>query len=195
MTLSFFTIGHSTRSTAEFVDLLRASRVELVVDVRHMPRSRSNQQFDRERLPKELHRFQIGYVHLAALGGLRNRPREIETSPNLFWENLSFRNYADYALTEEFLTDEVREGLRRHFDEVIEKRNFAWQQHRGRLEPEMSSAERKREHARKRQRKKRLRECGASETLLRTGHGSRPCRPRRARRPDESRHAVITPFF
>jgi uncharacterized protein (DUF488 family) len=102
MTLNFFTIGHSTRSTAEFVDLLRASQIELVVDVRHIPRSRTNPQFDRERLPEQLHRFQIGYAHLASLGGLRNRPREIETSPNLFWENLSFRNYADYALTEGF---------------------------------------------------------------------------------------------
>jgi uncharacterized protein (DUF488 family) len=102
MTLSFFTIGHSTRSTAEFVDLLRASRVELVVDVRHMPRSRANPQFNREILPQELGLFQIGYVHLAALGGLRSRPRGIETSPNLLWENSSFRNYADYALTEEF---------------------------------------------------------------------------------------------
>lgn len=67
-----------------------------------MPRSRTNPQFNREGLPDELHRFQIGYVHLAALGGLRNRPRGIETSSNQFWENTSFRNYADYALTEEF---------------------------------------------------------------------------------------------
>ena len=102
MTLSFFTIGHSTRSTAEFVDLLRASRVELVVDVRHMPRSRTNPQFNREILPQELGRFQIDYVHVAALGGLRNRPRGIEISPNLLWENSSFRNYADYAMTKEF---------------------------------------------------------------------------------------------
>ena len=102
MTLSFFTIGHSTRSIAEFVDLLRASQIELVVDVRRIPRSRTNPHFNRERLPEELQRFQIRYVHLASLGGLRNRPRRIETSPNLFWENSSFRNYADYALTEEF---------------------------------------------------------------------------------------------
>ena len=102
MTLSFFTIGHSTRTTAEFVDLLRASRVELVVDVRHMPRSRTNPQFNREILPEELARFQIGCIHLAALGGLRKGPSGMEISPNLFWENSSFRNYADYAMTEEF---------------------------------------------------------------------------------------------
>jgi uncharacterized protein (DUF488 family) len=104
--LSFFTIGHSTRSTDEFIDLLRGSQIELVVDVRHIPRSRSNPHFNRESLPDELERYQIGYVHLAALGGLRPRSRGLETSPNLFWENASFRNYSDYAMTEDF-----RKGL------------------------------------------------------------------------------------
>jgi len=102
MTAPFSTIGHSTRSTTEFVDLLRASQIEFVVDVRHMPHSRANPQFNREILPDELRSFQIGYVHLAALGGLRNKLPGLETSPNLFWENSSFRNYADYAMTEEF---------------------------------------------------------------------------------------------
>ena len=104
MMSNFFTIGHSTRSTAEFVHLLRFSQIELVVDVRHMPRSRANPQFNRDILPDQLHDVQIGYVHLAALGGLRHRPRGITTSPNLFWDNASFRNYADYAMTEEFQT-------------------------------------------------------------------------------------------
>jgi uncharacterized protein (DUF488 family) len=100
MPMPFFTIGHSTRSTAEFTDLLRASQVELVVDVRHVPRSRTNPQFNREILLEELQSFQIGYIHLAALGGLRSR--RLKTSPNLLWQNSSFRNYADYAMTEEF---------------------------------------------------------------------------------------------
>ncbi len=100
MTTPFFTIGHSTHSTAEFADLLRVSQIELVVDVRHMPRSRTNPQFNLDVLTDELQSFQIGYVHLAALGGLR--PRELKTSPNLLWQNSSFRNYADYALTESF---------------------------------------------------------------------------------------------
>ena len=98
--MSFFTIGHSTRSTAEFAHLLQSSQVELIVDVRHIPRSRTNPQFTREILPDELQSFQIGYVHLAALGGLRSRG--LETSPNLLWQNSSFRNYADYAMTEDF---------------------------------------------------------------------------------------------
>jgi uncharacterized protein (DUF488 family) len=76
MTLNFFTIGHSTRSIAEFVDLLRASHIGLVVDVRRIPRSRTNPQSDREHLPDELHPFQIGYIHLASLGGLRNSHTE-----------------------------------------------------------------------------------------------------------------------
>jgi uncharacterized protein (DUF488 family) len=98
----FFTIGHSTRTVSQFVDLLRASQVELVVDVRHIPRSRTNPQFNRETLPDALASVRIGYVHLAALGGLRNRSSKADTSPNLLWGNLSFRNYADYAMTQEF---------------------------------------------------------------------------------------------
>lgn len=97
----FFTIGHSTRSLAEFIDLLRESQVELVVDVRKMPRSRTNPQFNKDVLPESLAPFQIGYEHIAALGGLRSRSRE-GPSPNAFWENQSFRNYADYAMTKPF---------------------------------------------------------------------------------------------
>jgi uncharacterized protein (DUF488 family) len=97
-----FTIGHSTHSISEFVRLLRTSEVSLVVDVRRIPRSRTNPQFNRETLPDALAKAQIGYVHLASLGGLRKNSLEASTSPNLLWENLSFRNYADYALTSEF---------------------------------------------------------------------------------------------
>ncbi len=132
MTLDLFTIGHSTRSTTEFVDLLRGSQVELVVDVRHMPRSRANPQFNREVLPGELHSFQIGYVHLAALGGLRSRPRGNKASPNLLWDNASFRNYADYAMTEEFhqgLT-ELRELGHKRRSAVMCAEGVWWRCHR-----------------------------------------------------------------
>jgi uncharacterized protein (DUF488 family) len=88
------------------VDLFQASQIEFVVDVRHIPRSRTNPQFNRETLAEELAMVQIGYAHVAALGGLRNRSR-VDVSPNLFWDNLSFRNYADYAMTQEF-----HQGLR-----------------------------------------------------------------------------------
>jgi hypothetical protein len=104
----FFTVGHSTRSVPEFVELLRTVEVQLVVDVRTVPRSRANPQFNRDVLPGSLADFQISYEHVAELGGLRGRQRLVEPSPNGFWENDSFRNYADYALTEDF-----RAGLAR----------------------------------------------------------------------------------
>lgn len=98
----FFTIGHSTRSLLEFVELLRESKVDLVIDVRSMPRSRANPQFNGDSLPAALAPWQIGYEHIAELGGLRGRQRHSEASPNGFWRVRSFRNYADYALTEPF---------------------------------------------------------------------------------------------
>ena len=97
----FHTIGHSTRAIAEFVALLRAAGVERVVDVRTVPRSRTNPQFNRDSLPESLAEHGIGYEHMAELGGLRGRARG-GPSPNTFWENQSFRNYADYARTEAF---------------------------------------------------------------------------------------------
>ncbi len=104
----FFTIGHSTRSTDEFIDLLRPDQVGLVVDVRTVPRSRTNPQFNRDTLPGSLASHQIGYEHIASLGGLRGKQRDAEPSVNAFWENASFRNYADHALTGDF-----RAGLER----------------------------------------------------------------------------------
>jgi uncharacterized protein (DUF488 family) len=96
----FFTIGHSTRSLTELVELLRAQSIEAVVDVRAIPRSRTNPQFNTDTLPAALREHGIGYVHAAALGGRRGRGRK--PSPNTFWENQSFRNFADYAMTEAF---------------------------------------------------------------------------------------------
>jgi uncharacterized protein (DUF488 family) len=101
-TSTFFTIGHSTRSLAEFVDLLRESNVDLVVDVRFIPRSRTNPQFNLEALPMGLAPWQIGYRHMPELGGLRGRQRFAESSLNAYWKVRSFRNYADYALTQPF---------------------------------------------------------------------------------------------
>ena len=108
MTHPFFTIGHSTRSTSEFVDLLRAAEVQLVVDVRTVPRSRANPQFNRDTLPITLSEFAIDYEHISALGGLRARRTEVASSLNGFWENSSFHNYADYAMTETTPTRPVR---------------------------------------------------------------------------------------
>lgn len=97
-----FTIGHSTRSTPEFVDLLRTGKVELVVDVRTIPRSRTNPQYNEDVLPDELAPYQVGYQRIAALGGLRGRTGGVPTELNGFWQNASFHNYADYALSDQF---------------------------------------------------------------------------------------------
>jgi uncharacterized protein (DUF488 family) len=71
MTDPFFTVGHSTRSIAEFVELLREANIQLVVDVRTVPWSRTNPQFNRDILPITLSEFAIDYEHIAQLGGLR----------------------------------------------------------------------------------------------------------------------------
>lgn len=98
----FHTIGHSTRSIGEFVDLLRPADVELIVDVRTVPRSRANPQYNRDVLPEALSEFDIEYRHLAALGGLRGRKTDVPPSVNAFWQNQSFHNYADYAMSDAF---------------------------------------------------------------------------------------------
>lgn len=108
MALKFFTIGHSTRSIGEFIDLLAASEVGLVADVRTVPRSRTNPQYNQETLPTLLSGSQIVYEHIAELGGLRPRARDIEPSINGFWENQSFHNYADYAIGSDFQSGMTR---------------------------------------------------------------------------------------
>jgi len=102
MTFPVFTIGHSTRSLAEFVNLLKQAEVALVVDVRTVPRSRTNPQYNRDTLPGALAEFHITYDHLAALGGLRGKEHGIPPAVNAFWDNASFHNYADYAMTAPF---------------------------------------------------------------------------------------------
>jgi uncharacterized protein (DUF488 family) len=97
-----FTIGHSTRSIPDFVQLLRAGPADLVVDVRTVPRSRHNPQYNEDALPDELAAFQVAYIRIAGLGGLRGKSRDIPASVNGYWDNQSFRNYADYALSDEF---------------------------------------------------------------------------------------------
>lgn len=102
------TVGHSTRPLQEFIDMLHAHGVTRVVDVRTVPRSRKNPQFNRETLPDALAGAGIGYLHAPALGGLR-RPRK--DSNNTGWENESFRGFADYMQTPAF---------ERAMDELVE---------------------------------------------------------------------------
>jgi uncharacterized protein (DUF488 family) len=98
----FFTIGHSTHPLDEFVGLLREAEASLVIDVRTVPRSRTNPQYNADTLPASLAGHDIGYEHLAALGGLRGRQRDVSEASNAFWQNPSFHNYADYAMGPDF---------------------------------------------------------------------------------------------
>ena len=102
MKLPFYTIGHSTRTLEEFVALLRAADVGLVVDIRTVPKSRTNPQYNEDTLPGSLAAFQVAYERIAGLGGLRGKARSVQPDTNGFWENQSFHNYADYALSDDF---------------------------------------------------------------------------------------------
>ncbi|HLH10240.1 MAG TPA: DUF488 domain-containing protein [Terriglobales bacterium] len=94
-----YTVGHSTRSIEEFVGILKAHGIEQLIDIRTIPKSRRNPQFNRESLPKSLAEAGIEYRHLSALGGLR---RARSDSLNTAWRNASFRGYADYMQTPAF---------------------------------------------------------------------------------------------
>ena len=99
------TVGHSTRASDDFLALLQAHGVKRLVDVRTIPRSRHNPQFNRERLASAVRLAGISYLHMKALGGLRHARRD---SVNIAWRNRSFRGFADYMQTPDFAR-----GLRR----------------------------------------------------------------------------------
>jgi len=126
---SFLTIGHSTRSIEEFIGLLRAHQVSLVIDVRKMPGSRKHPQFNSDTLAQSLHTAGIGYAHIPALGGLRRPARD---SPNTGWKNASFRAYADYMLTPEFGTarDEMLKLARGQRAAIMCAEAVPWRCHR-----------------------------------------------------------------
>jgi uncharacterized protein (DUF488 family) len=104
MALPFFTIGHSTRTIAEFAELLGVGGVRMVIDIRTVPRSRTNPHYDEDRLGEALARYGIGHGRIPALGGLRRRALEVPPERNGWWRNRSFHNYADHALSMEFRT-------------------------------------------------------------------------------------------
>lgn len=103
-----YTIGHSIRAEKEFLEILQKHSIELLIDIRTIPRSRRNPQFNAESLEKSLHNAGIGYLHLPELGGLRKpSPR----SNNTAWENPGFRGYADHMSSSEF-----EQGIKRVID-------------------------------------------------------------------------------
>lgn len=94
-----FTLGHSTRTTAQFIELLKLNKITTLVDVRTIPKSRHNPQFNQDELQQTLENEDIKYFHLKELGGLRHSKKD---SINTAWKNLSFRGFADYMQTPEF---------------------------------------------------------------------------------------------
>jgi uncharacterized protein (DUF488 family) len=124
-----FTVGHSTRALDDFIALLTAHHVQRLVDVRTVPRSRHNPQFNRDTLPQALQAAGIGYVHMAGLGGLR-KPRP--DSVNAAWRNLSFRGYADHMQTAEFAQslDELMAAARKEQLALMCAEAVPWRCHR-----------------------------------------------------------------
>ena len=97
--MTIWTVGHSTRSIDEFIELLKAYNIGIVVDIRTIPRSRKNPQFNKDELARVLPEHGIEYIHGKDLGGLRSVRKD---SPNTGWRNDGFRGFADYMQTEQF---------------------------------------------------------------------------------------------
>jgi uncharacterized protein (DUF488 family) len=123
------TIGHSTRSIESFIEMLRAHGVKRLVDVRTIPRSRTNPQFNREGLARSLAEAGIGYTHVGELGGLRHARKD---SLNTGWRNGSFRGYADYMQTPEFeaAIESLIEAAKREQITIMCAEAVPWRCHR-----------------------------------------------------------------
>ncbi len=100
-----FTIGHSTRKLGEFIKTINAYGIKQIIDIRIMPRSRANPQFNQKKIAASLKRRGILYLHMKGLGGLRH---PLKDSVNTYWRNASFRGFADYMQTNEFRKNIVR---------------------------------------------------------------------------------------
>lgn len=127
--LVVYTIGHSTRTLEEFIDLLQEHHIKQLLDVRTIPRSRHNPQFNIDTLPEALRKAGIRYAHLPNLGGLRHARRD---SPNTGWRNTSFRGFADYMQQPEFeegLNELIKRG-RTHPSAIMCAEAVPWRCHR-----------------------------------------------------------------
>lgn len=132
MKLPFFTIGHSNRSLEEFAELLRGAEIELVADVRKFPRSRANPQFNSDTLGGSLASVSVSYELMDVLGGRRGIAKSVPPDVNGLWRNLSFHNYADYALSAEFSAglEHLRERGREQRCTVMCSEAVWWRCHR-----------------------------------------------------------------
>jgi uncharacterized protein (DUF488 family) len=130
--LTVYTIGHSTRSVDELIALLRQVGVDLLVDVRSVPRSRWNPQFNTDALPEPLAGAGVDYRHIRALGGLRHHPKGAPSSRNTLWRADAFRNYADYATSDAFRVglDELKALADKHCCAIMCAEAVWWRCHR-----------------------------------------------------------------
>lgn len=135
-THTVLTIGHSTRSLPELVELLHGSHVTLLVDIRSIPRSRTNPQFNSNALAERLPEQGVSYIHMASLGGLRH-PKA--NSSNTVWRNASFRGYADYMETGEFreAIDELLELAKKDTVAIMCSEAVWWRCHRSMVADEL----------------------------------------------------------
>lgn len=128
-TLKVFTVGHSTRPIEDFIELLQGHHIEHLIDVRTIPRSRHNPQFEKDALAASLQKAHIDYSHAPALGGLRHTRAD---SPNKGWHNSSFRGFADYMQTPEFIAavDELVEQAKSERIALMCAEAVPWRCHR-----------------------------------------------------------------
>jgi len=127
--IRILTMGHGTRELEEFLGILRKKKIQRVIDVRSVPRSRHNPQYNLERLSEALASSGIGYTHMASLGGFR---KPLKDSPNGGWRNDSFRGFADYMLTPEYAdaVKEVSDLSRREILLLLCAETIPWKCHR-----------------------------------------------------------------
>ena len=124
-----YTIGHSTHPIDEFIRILKTYEVEQLVDVRTIPKSRANPQFNEDALKTSLEKEGIGYIRLQALGGLRHTT---EASINTAWRNKSFRGFADYMQTDDFQNgiEELMELAKKKQTVIMCAESVPWRCHR-----------------------------------------------------------------
>jgi uncharacterized protein (DUF488 family) len=129
MGISIFTIGHSTHPIDEFIRILNAYNIELLVDIRTIPRSRANPQFNETELKTRLEKEGIEYLHSIRLGGLRHTTK---ASINTAWKNTSFRGFADYLQTKDFQAglEQLLELARRKRTVIMCAESVPWRCHR-----------------------------------------------------------------
>ncbi|HEY7302786.1 MAG TPA: DUF488 domain-containing protein [Bryobacteraceae bacterium] len=124
-----YTVGHSTHALEEFIAILDGYRISVLVDIRTVPRSRRNPQYEQAALRESLRQAGIGYIHMPSLGGLRHAHQD---SVNTGWKNASFRGYADYMQTQEFsgTVDELVALAGEHTVAIMCAEAVPWRCHR-----------------------------------------------------------------